>query len=275
MKKKEHKESLDNKLIILICHYNNLEGLKASILSIRENFNVDLLIVDDGSIDKPNLSYLQSIYKNGNIFLDILPTNMGVGKATNHGLLKILKMNYELTGRLDCGDLNHPNKYAKQISYLENNTDIKLLGTYVNMVDTNNKLLFVLKHPIDHSSIVNKMFLNSTFINSSVIYYVDILNEVGLFPEKYYRNGEDYAFFFNVIKKFKVGNMPEVLLDYVVDPNSLSTTRRAEQVKARINIIIEHFYFDIYPIYGLLRNCILYLMPRDFTTVIKKIIYKK
>jgi hypothetical protein len=183
-------------------------------------------------------------------------------------------MNYVLTGRLDCGDLNHPYKYAKQINYLEGKPEIKLLGTYVNMVDTANKLLFVLKHPINHDIIANKMFLNSTFVNSSVIYYVSILKQVGLFPEKYHRNGEDYAFFFNVIKKFKVENMPEVLLDYVIDPNSLSSTRRNEQVRARISIIRENFKFGIYPIYGLFRNYVLLYTSRNFTTFIKKIINK-
>jgi glycosyltransferase involved in cell wall biosynthesis len=265
---------MENKLIILICHYNNPKGLEASIMSIKENFNVDILIVDDGSKDKPDLKDLKEKYQGGNIFLEFLSQNMGVGIATNHGLIKILEKDYHFTGRLDCGDLNHPNKYSKQIAYLKKNPSIKLLGTYVNMVDPKGKLLFVLKHPITHNEIVTKMFLNSTFVNSSVIYYTEILKQVGLFPEKYHRNGEDYAFFFNVIEKFNVENLPEVLLDYVVDPNSLSSTRRNEQVLARINIIKEHFHFGFYPIYGLLRNYILFLLPRNFTTFAKKIIYK-
>jgi glycosyltransferase involved in cell wall biosynthesis len=265
---------MKNKLIILICHYNNLKGLELSMLSIEENFKVDILIVDDGSTEKPDLQYLQKIYKNGKIFLEVLPKNMGVGVASNHGLKKILEMDYELTGRLDCGDLNHPNKYEKQINFLKNNPDIKLLGTYVNMVDTDRKLLFVLKHPTNHSEIKKKTFLNSTFVNSSVIYYIEILRHVGLFPERYHRNGEDFAFFFNVIKKYKTANLPEVLLDYVIDPNSISSTGRKEQVKARISILKEHFYFGLYPIYGLVRSYILLLMPRSFTTEIKKIIHK-
>lgn len=265
---------MKNKLIILICHYNNLKGLEDSILSIKENFEVDVFVVDDGSLKRPDLSYLQNLYKGGKVFIELLPKNSGVGIATNVGLLKILKMDYELTGRLDCGDLNHPNKYLKQITYLTNNPEVSLLGTYVNMVDTEGKLLFVLKHPQDHNLIVKKMFLNSTFVNSSVIYYVDILRHVGLFPEKYHRNGEDFAFFFNVVEKYMVANLPEILLDYIVDPNSLSSTRRKEQVEARIAILKEHFHFGFYPIYGLIRNYILLMLPRDFTTFIKKIIIR-
>lgn len=263
-----------NSLIILICHYNNLKGLEDSILSIRESFNVDILVVDDGSKLKPDLNHLQQLYKSGNIFLEILPENRGVGIATNHGLMKILEMNYELTGRLDCGDLNHPNKYEKQLLFLRENPNIKLVGTYVNMVNTENKLLFVLKHPTSHEAIVQKMYVNSAFVNSSVIYHVDILRHLGLFPEKYHRNGEDFAFFFKVIKTYKVANMPEVLLDYIIDPNSLSSMRRKEQVEARISILKEHFYFGLIPIYGLVKNYILLFMPRNFTTYIKKTLSK-
>lgn len=116
------------KLIILIAHYNNLVGLKKSLKSIREPFDVDILIVDDGSKLKPNLKDLQDIYKNGKIFLELLPENKGVGFAANHGLKIIQEMKYDLIGRLDCGDLNKKNKYKKQIDFLKENPDIKLVG---------------------------------------------------------------------------------------------------------------------------------------------------
>src|SRR5690606_16027970 len=97
-----------------------------------------------------------------------------------------------------------------------------------------------------------------------------ILKETGFFPEKYSRNGEDYGFFFNVIQKYKVENLPEVLLDYEVNPNSLSAKGRTQQVKARISIIKEHFYFGFYPIYGLIRSYLLLLMPHNIITSLKQ-----
>lgn len=263
------------KIIILICHYNNLDGLKSSLMSIREDFQVDVLIVDDGSQVKPNEEELKSIYNNGNLFLELLPENLGVGLATNHGLKKITSWEYELTGRLDCGDKVYPNKFAQQINYLKENPDVKLLGTWVNMVDMEGNLLFTLKHPITYPEIKKKIYLNSTFVNSSVIYYTSILEEIGLFPEEYQQNGEDYAFFFNVIERFKCENLPEVLLDYEVNPNSLSSLGRKDQVTARINIIKEKFKWGFYPIYGLVRSYILLYISRDTTTFFKKFLHKK
>lgn len=260
--------------IALICHYNNPSGLEASLLSIKEDINIDVLIVDDGSTQKPDLEHLRSVYKGGKIFLELLPENVGVGKATNIGLEKIIELGYTLTGRLDCGDRNHKNRYKKQLDYLAQNSEVKILGAWVNMVDMNGDLLFVLKHPTNYEQIKKKTYLNSTFTNSTTIFYVDILKEIGLFPEKYSRNGEDYAFFFNALQKYKAENLPEVLLDYEVNPNSLSTKGRKEQVKARISIIKEHFYWGFYPVYGLIRSYILLYISRDSANFIKKIIRK-
>jgi len=264
------------KLIILIAHFNNLEGLERSLLSINEPFNVDVLVVDDGSQTKPDIDRLHTIYKNGKIFLELLPTNQGVGVATNFGLKLIVEKKYELTGRLDCGDRVYPYKFAKQINYLIENKEIKLLGTWVNMVDVNGGSLFILRHPVKYPKIRKQIFLNSTFVNSSTIYYTEILDKIGLFPEKYKRNGEDYAFFFNVVEKFPCENLAEVLLDYEMNPNSLSSKGRKEQIKARISIIKEHFYWGIYPVYGLIRSYILMYLSRDLITFLKKaVLFKK
>ena len=65
--------------------------------------------------------------------------------------------------------------------------------------------------------------------------------------------------------------MPEVLLDYIIDSDSISTKKRKLQVINRIKIIIDNFKFGFYPVYGLIRNSILYFFSRSSTTSIKKI----
>lgn len=262
------------KLIILIAHYNNLIGLEKSLLSINEPFKVDVMVVDDGSESKPDLEKLKALYKNGDIFIEYLPENKGVGIAANHGLMKIQELNYDLIGRLDCSDLNKPNKYHKQIEYLKKNPEVKLLGTWADVVDEKGNLLYVLQHPTTYEEIKKKMYINSVFINPTVIFYTDILNKVGNYPDKYRRAAQDYAFFFKVMKNYEVRNFPESLLYYVIEENSISTQKRMLQVKHRIQIIKDNFYFGIYPIYGILRANILLYVSRDLTTQFRKLFSK-
>lgn len=270
--KRLFRKLMKSDLIILIAHYNNPKGLEESLMSIRESFSIDIMIVDDGSKVKFDEDHIKSIYLNGKIYFEYLENNSGVGVAANKGLDQIQKLNYKLIGRLDCGDLCYENKYKKQLDYLEKNPDIKILGTWARFVDEKGNFLHNLIHPTEHEDIKNKMFLNSMFCNPTMVFYSEILEKTGKYPFKYRHAAQDYAFFFNAIQHYKAENYPEILMDYIVDPKSISTTKRKLQVKNRIKIVLEHFYFGFYPIYGLIRGVLLYMFPRSVTTYLKKIL---
>ncbi len=261
---------MKKKLLILIAHYNYPDGLEASLRSIEEDFQVDILVVDDGSNEALDEERFRNIFKSGDIYFDHLPTNQGVGVAANRALELAQGMNYELLGRMDCGDLCYKGKYKKQLQYLSENLDVKLLGTWARVVDEKGKFLHMLKFPTDYEEIKKKMYLNSMFLNPSVVFYAEIIHTVGNYPYKYRRASQDYAFFFNVIKHFKAENLPEVLMDYVVESHSISTTKRKLQVKNRLLVIQENFYLGVYPIIGWLRSAVLYFFPRSATTFLKK-----
>lgn len=266
---------MNKRLLILVAHYNNPTGLEASLASIREPFPVDVLIVDDGSSVKYDEAILKENYTGGKLYFDALEQNRGVGVAANRALELALTMDYPIFGRLDCGDINYENKYKKQLDYLNSNPDVKLLGTWARVIDHQGNFLHMLEHPWSYEEIRKKMYLNSMFLNPSVVFYADLISVVGNYPYKYRRAAQDYAFFFKVIKKFKAENLPEILMDYVVDPNSISTTKRRLQVSNRIRVVMDNFYFGFYPILGLFRGVILFLFPRWVTTEAKRIFYNR
>jgi hypothetical protein len=258
-------------VIVLIPHFNNNEKLIQSILSIDEDIQVDVIIVDDGSKNIPDIEVIKSQYKNGSVWMEVLEQNKGIEHALNKGLEVIEKSSYKYIARLDCGDFNKINKYTKQFSYLEQNLDVHLLGTWADMVDEDGAYLYQLKHPIFYKRISNKMFNNSMFIHPTVMFRTEVIKIVGNYPVNY-KAAEDYAFFFKIIKHFKAENFPESLLVYEINSNSISSTKRKQQVKNRIKIICDNFYFGIYPVYGLFRNSIIYLMPSSLIKLLKTII---
>lgn len=258
------------KLIVLIPYYNSPADLIASIKSIKESFSVDVLLVDDGSDIKCDLSFLQESYTNGTIFLITLEQNQGIERALNVGLRWIISKDYEFIGRLDVGDFCMPNRFSKQLNFLKKNKEVFLVGSWVNMLNENLEIQFVLKHPTSHHEIANKMYFNSCFVHPSVVFRVDLLPVVGLYPENR-KAAEDYAFFFKIMKRFKVANIDEVLLNYVISSSSISSIKRKEQIKSRLKVIIDHFYLGFYPILGLLRNALLLLTSRNLIVRLKKI----
>jgi len=260
-------------LIVLIPHYNNNKDLKRSIVSINESIKVDILIVDDGSTIKPIKSEIENIYKHGEVYIILLDNNGGIEIALNEGLSYIENKEYKYIGRLDCGDLNLKDKYTKQIKYLNENPDIYLLGTWARIVDEKSNYLYTLKHPETYKQIKKKIYLNSTFVHPSIVIKKEVLNIIGKYPLNY-KAAEDYAYFFEIVKKLKAENLAEELLIYEVAENSISSVKRKLQVRNRIRVILKHFYFGFYPIYGLFRNIILYYTSRKFANNIKRLIKK-
>jgi len=266
---------MSSEVVILIPYYENELGLIQSINSIRETFAVDLMIVDDGSANKPlTVDTIGEVYKNsGSVIYEILSENRGIEVALNTGLRKIIQIGYKYIARLDCGDLFHKDKIKKQITYLKSNKEVKLLGTWADVKDAQHNFLYTEKHPVTYREIKKKMYLNTTFVHPSVVFDSSILEDVGLYPLEY-PAAEDYAFFMNVIKQYRAENYPEVLMDYIIDPNSISSLKRQRQVKSRIKGILRNYYIGWYPTYGLLRNIVLLLVSRKMSNKLKSILRK-
>lgn len=259
---------MQNKICTLIPHFNNLEGLKLSISSIQEEITVDVLIVDDGSEIRPKLHDFE--YGFGDLKIIELPKNVGLALALNAGLEFIRSKKYKYIGRLDAGDTCIKNRFTKQVNYLEENEDTYLLGSWVNVVDENFNFKYVLKHPTDYETIKKKMYFNLTFMHPAICFRSEIIEEVGDYPTKFFT--EDYAFIFNIVKKRKSENLPEPLINYVIDPTSVSSQKRLKQVWNRIRVIKSHFYLGYYPIVGLLRNFLLLFISRNLSEKLKSLL---
>src|SRR5690606_12305001 len=160
---------------------------------------------------------------------------------------------YQYIGRLDAGDKAHSNKFFRQIEYLDNNPNTYLLRTWGNIVDEDVNHLYFLKHPAQFDQIKKKMYFNSCFIHPTFIFRKEIIDTVGFYPENR-KSAEDSAYFFNIMKKHTVENLPEVLLDYVISDKSISTQKRKQQINSRIKVIKDNFYFGFYPMVGIIRN---------------------
>mgnify|MGYP001317922753 CR=1 FL=1 len=261
-----------NNLILLIPHFNNLPGLIASLGSINSEEKLDVIIVDDGSdrqIDERKIR--SSFLADGSIVFIYLKKNRGIEIALNTGLEYIVKKKYRYTARLDCGDFCLNNRFRDQKLFLDENDKISLVGSNVKFFDTNEIYLYTLKVPKNDKLIRKKMFINAMHIHPTIMFRTSILETTGFYPVEF-KAAEDYAFFFNVINSFQVANIDRVLVHCEVNPRGISTLLRKQQAKNRIKIILKNFYFGLYPIYGLLRSCMLYLLPLNFLIKIKKII---
>lgn len=259
-----------NKVLILIPYFNNIEGLLKSLRAIDATENVDVLVVDDGSkvtLDQDLVS--KSFKANGKVLFKISEQNQGIEAALNHGLKIALAEKYEYIARLDCGDIGLGKRFDIQFQFLKENPEIKIVGSNVIAVDCNDSFLYKIDLPLNHEEIAKKMYFNSMLIHPAIMFCSSIIETVGYYPTQY-KSAEDYAFFFAILKKYKMANLKEYLTQIEINENGISLQRRQQQVKSRIQIIKDNFYFGWYPIYGLFRNYLLLILPYKIILSLKK-----
>lgn len=224
-------------MVLLIPHYNDPAGLARSLDSVRPDEPCDVLVVDDGSTRAPLVpaDAQRHCHTQGTLFCLFQTPNQGIEAALNAGLRWIEERGYEYVARLDCGDRNRPGRIARQLRFLDDHPDVVLVGARASYVDMSGNEQFVLPLPAEHDQIMAYLRNNSAFMHPAVMFRTSVLERTGLYPTEYPR-AEDYALFWEMAKVGRVANIPEPLIDYELDPNSLSLSGRREQLRSRLKV---------------------------------------
>lgn len=260
---------------LLIPCYNDTEGLIRSLLSVeypKEKFKV--VVVDDGSTVPVSLSELpEALLQKQSIEIIRLTENKGITEALNTGLRLILNRNDALyTARLDCGDTCTSDRFTKQISFLSVNTDVALIGSLCLFVDPIKNVKFVYKAAEHHYAIFKQMHLKCSFIHPTVIFRNEIIKNTKLYPYAF-PYAEDYAFFFELVKKYKAYIIQEILVETQINTKGLSVKRRREQIKSKINVIRFYGVIKLLTCTGLTRQYLLSMLPYKIITHVKRIVF--
>lgn len=259
--------------ILLIPHFNNPEGLITSLKSI--NYPTDkfeVLIVDDGSKTPLNEQSLRAALPNMPIKVVLLPVNVGVAKALNAGLKEIHKRSdYKYIARLDCGDTCNPERFIKQVKFMDEHPEIYLLGTWCSFTDSITHKSYIYKTQTEHKQIIKEMHFKCSFIHPTVMFRREILDTIGYYPENYPYT-EDYAYFWMIVKLYKGALLPQNMVFVITNKNTISFRNRKEQLLWRKNIVSKMNNSILYKYMGLLYLNILSLLPTYMITKLKYII---
>ncbi len=251
-----------NTLICLIPHYNNPDGLAKSLASIGKDEPCDVLVVDDGSVRKPldEAGARAAFAAQGKLVFLRLPHNRGIEHALNAGLEWIDEHGYDLIARLDCGDENLPDRFAKQLAFLATHPEVMLLGGAASFVDQSGNEQFVLRHPTEHAEIRRALKANSAFIHPTAVMRRSAIEIVGGYPLDA-RAAEDYALFWSLAERFQVANLTDVLIRYELDPGGISLSKRKQQLRSRLKVQRRHNDGSCAAWRGILRTLALLALP--------------
>lgn len=216
---------------VVMAVFNGAEYIRESLHSIlNQTFqDFELIIVDDASTD--NTVNVIKEYKDDRIVLICNDENMKLPKSLNKGI-KFARGKYII--RMDADDICMPNRFAKQVSFMEKHPDIAASSGNYYTIDDRGKIKRKFGLKIRSWRLTGKMLNRYVLIPSPLVHPAAIIRkkifDEGILYNEDYTSAQDYELWLNIHRFYKLGNIPDVILKYRIHEKSISVSKRKKQL---------------------------------------------
>ena len=213
------------KISLVMKVYNGEQYLCQAIDSIlNQTFrDFELLIIDDGSTDH-SVEKIQN-YKDERIRFLQNERNMGLCITQN----KVIgEARGEYIAVMDCDDISYPERFQKQVDFLDSHPEIIMCGSFRNDIVDGQEMPFQEIRELSPESLrFSLVFGNYFFTHSSIMFRAEEYRLAGI---QYGRVpiAEDYGVIVDMAGKYPVGMIPERLMAYRIYSTSTSKTKAKE-----------------------------------------------
>lgn len=236
------------KLAVLMPTYNYANYLQECIDSILNQTytDFDLYIYDDCSTD--NTSEIIANYSDKRIFYIKNEKNLGIAKTLNLGLEKLLP-NYEYIARMDADDWSFPERFQKQIDFMDQNLQIAMSGTqafWLREMDEVKAINWL--QPENYAYIKLYLLFSASFGHQTIIFRSKKINENNFRYDENVKTCEDWDLWTKIVQKQEIANLPDFLVKnrIVLTSNHRSAENKIIHLKERSKIISNYWKtFDI------------------------------
>jgi glycosyltransferase EpsE len=229
------------KISVIMPFYNAEKFLDEATQSIlNQTFSdFEFIIINDASTDESD-KIVQRYLVDRRIKYVKNEINRGITRNLNCGI-RMAKAG--LIARMDGDDISSPERLERQFSFLQNNEDIDIVGSFASVINENGNQIGDLKFAITPEEINERCFYYGPFLHPTVLFRKKAIYEVGMYREKY-SLCQDLDLFLRLVHKGYLGaNIPEFLLKY--RKHSLSSDYKKHKkavlgLKLKREVIKEH-----------------------------------
>jgi Glycosyl transferase family 2 len=217
------------RISVILPVYNGELFLREAVDSILEQSFADfeLIAIDDGSLDSSG-AILDRIAKADDRVTALHQANAGVVATLNRGLALARG---EFIARMDADDVAHPQRFTRQVAFLDAHPDVAALGCAVTLIDDGGKRIRDIDYPGAPEAVSTFLETGSALAHPSVMMRRDAVRSVGGYRAAY-RHAEDYDLWLRMAERYRLANLAERLLLYRSHETKLSFTYPVEQALA-------------------------------------------
>jgi len=215
---------------VLMSVYNCKYFLREAIESVlnQSYHDFEFIIIDDGSDDESKK--IISSYPDNRIRFVVNEKNIGLARSLNKGI-KLSKGKYIM--RMDGDDVSLPYRIESLVSFLENNPQIGLCGSWVKSFGTRKNQVW--KYPRHHSEIKSRLIFDPPFAHPAIMFRKEVLDQNQLQYDESLNTAQDYDLWTRMVDLTQTANLDKVLLKYRIHGQSV-TMKTNHQALDSLNI---------------------------------------
>jgi glycosyltransferase involved in cell wall biosynthesis len=188
----------------------------ASVLA-QTYADFELICVDDASTDA-SPAILRGF---GDPRIRIIRHNTNLGQAMSRNDAMAAARG-EYLAILDADDVCEPQRLERQVTFLDANAGVGLVGCGVySNIDQNGTVLYTSRLPEDNETIQRTLVERWCFLHSSIMFRRSIQQSVGGY-RKQMEPAEDHDLILRILEQSQAHNLQEPLVRYRLNPNGIS-----------------------------------------------------
>lgn len=264
-------ENKKPKISVVMPFYNAEKFLDESIQSILNQTFTDFefIIINDASTDNSN-KIVQKYLDDKRIIYIKNKENKGIVCNLNDGLKKARA---DVIARMDGDDISMPTRFEKQYNFLKNNPDISIVGTFAEVIDSNNIKIEKMTFATGPIIIKKQSLYRGPFLHPTVFFKKDVLNKIGGYNSKF-KYCQDIDIFLRILfAGFQGANLSDFLLKYRKHSLSTDSNKREKAFlgyKIKVKTMYEFKYFNIKTLFFVHADLIITFFPYKLKKVLVK-----
>ena len=221
---------MEKLISVILPVYNSEKYISEAIQSVLDQTysNFELLVLDDGSTDN-TLSIINK-FADERIKIFKSERNYGIVHQLNKG---IDNSRGEFIARMDADDISHPERFNKQIDYLNSHPTIDVLGTFANKIG-------------EEAGLIQYNYNKSEQISFLLNFYCYMLHPTVMMRKRIFSKckyssdyplAEDYGLWCQINNGSNLYILDEVLLDYRI--HSEQTNKSDKRLKVQFDSVLK------------------------------------
>ncbi len=168
------------------------------------------------------------------------PHRTSLVEQRNRGLEKARS---DLVALLDADDVCLPNRFEKQLKFIELHPEVSVLGTQLEIIDPQSRTIGYRVYPVEPDDVARALRIYDPIAQPSVMLRKAAVIEAGGYQYTRYKFVEDYELWCRMaMKGYQLANMPEALTRYRVHPQGAKTTSLRSSLLGTIDV--KRMYFS-------------------------------